>query len=212
MPKSKRKCPACKEPIVPRTLPDGTRALLTPQQADDLAREKHELAEERLLVKRLNAYGVGDQERREVEAELREQWGVVPSRRDVAWAAANRKVAQAGADGDFARLSSLYWHMAMQLYEEGRDHFELSRLSKKYGLLAMQNKVHPFDHLGLRFKLVVIPACPESHAYRGRQYSIEEALDEMPIPRPDCSYHYLSGREGSPGWCVCSHSHERDRG
>jgi hypothetical protein len=207
-PRVRRKCPSCGEGVVPRTLLDGKKALLTPRQAEDLDREKAELAEERLLVKRLDSYGVSKRERHNIEATLQQQWGVVPSRRDVAWAAANQKVVEAATQDDFGRLSGIYWQMALQLYDEGRDHFELSKLSHKYGLLAMQRQQAGFP---LPMEIRVLGVCPESRAHDERWYTVEEALEEMPIPRADCSWHTSPARakRGGPGWCACTYIQQR---
>ena len=202
-PKTKRKCPSCQEVIVPRTLLDGTKALLTPDQAVDLDREKAELKDERLLVNRLEALGVSAKERHDIEAKLQEQWGSPPSRRDVAWTAGNRKIEETSARGDFQALSGVYAHMARQLYDEGKDPFEVSKLSKHFELLALQRTGLPFDSMKLR----VLGLCPESRVHEDSLYTIEEALEEMPIPRPDCSHDQ---KPGGFGICICSYINQFD--
>jgi hypothetical protein len=205
-PRSKRKCPSCAELMLPRTLLDGTKALLTPEQADDLNRQKAELAGERQLVERLEAYGVNKQERREIEAQLQQRWGSIPSKRDVAWTAANRKLTEAAQQDDLQRLANIYWQMALQLYDEGRDHFKLSQMAKKYELLAMQREE---KHQPYKVRVRVLGVCPESRALEGRRYTIEEALEEMPIPRADCTWQTSArGDKSGPGWCACAYTKE----
>jgi hypothetical protein len=200
MPKSKRKCPSCREVIVPRTLVDGTKTLLTVDRAADLDREKADLVEERLLVRQLQALGVSAKERREIEANLQQQHGCPPSRRDIAWQAGNWKVREAGSRGAFHEVSRAYALMAYQLYNQDKDPFRMTKLAQHFELIALQQD----DYL-TGCKLRVVGFCPEGRAHEARLYTFAEAFEQMPIPRADCSN---ARNAGGYGICVCMYMHE----
>ena len=151
-------------------------------------------------------YGVTDADYDRERAELAAKWGCEPSPADVLWRWANGRSAQLGGQGDWQGLGVLTFTMALQLYEEGRDHFKLSQVARKYELLAMQReeKNQPY-----KIRVRVLGVCPESRALEGRLYTIEEALEEMPIPRADCTWQTSArGSKSGRGWCACTYTEE----
>ena len=90
--------------------------------------------------------------------------------------------------------------MAHLLFEEGRDHYNLALESRKAKLMAYRQS----DISRVRILTAGDKACPECKVFEGRKLSIDEALQEMPIPVRHCTKWKDENEYG--GLCRCIYS------
>lgn len=162
---------------------------------------------ENQLARQIRTYGATEADGARVKAELIERFGRVPSPSDIAWEIANEKIPELAQKEDFRALSDLYWQMALQIYYEGRDQFNLAREARRYELLDLQRECLRFGDWGSRCGLKVL-GCSGNYCGECKPdkiYTVEEALESMPIPRRECGYHVKGHKvsPGQPGWCIC---------
>lgn len=199
-PTRKRKCPHCRETILVRTRPDNRqRVIVTEAQAEEIDQAWGEKRAEDWLAKKSRAYGATEDDVARVQSELTQQFGRPPATRDVAWRLANERVSMLTQREDWGGLGNLYWQMALQLYEEGRNHTDLAKEANRFKLLGMRES----SPRGGKTRVQVLTACPASKTFDDRVFTIDQALEEMPIPAADCDHHIRAIVPGRPGWCGC---------
>ncbi|MDP2949452.1 MAG: hypothetical protein Q8P22_07930 [Chloroflexota bacterium] len=143
-------------------------------------------------------YLVTEEQAREIEAE----WAQYHRRqKDESWAALNRQLQEAMRRSDWQEMSGLYFQMASQLFEEGRESFRLARLARECKLKAYQESgvVEVVQILAC-----LAESCPACRALHGKRFAIKQALQEMPIPVETCSTWKEEGR--THGWCRCHYA------
>jgi len=146
----------------------------------------------------------------QAEAKLTAHFGRRPPIREVAWRAANQKLLGLTRQKDWQGLSSLYDAMARQLYDDGRDHFELARASVHYKLLSLQRVCSEVELVSGFASNHCEHECGHCSAEK-TVLPIALALETMPIPRKDCGYHLDNKHHArQSGWCVCSFSPKQE--
>lgn len=190
-PKRKTKCPHCGQYMRVRR-----GQLFTEEQ---LSRMKEEGALEGFIyrwVALLSDFGITREDlerKRETYAEGRERRA---SWRDAVWSLLNEAAVEAMKEGDPHDLKTVYRHQAAFAVEEGRDPKRLLAESHKWGLRIDQR---------LGFEEVEIigsdeGSCDACRAMSGQLLSIEDALEQLPIPT-QC--------EKDNGWCRCRYQPAR---
>jgi hypothetical protein len=155
------------------------------------------------------------------ENSLTRHFGRTPPAPVVAWRAATQKILRLNRQKDWQGLSGLYQAMARQLYDEGRNHFELARKAANYKLLSLQRVCSEVEvvsgfvnngcdnecgHCSSEKKVMPLPLALEEMPIPRRDCR-HHMLEKMPIPRRDCRYHIDDkDHEGQSGWCLCSYS------
>ena len=125
--------------------------------------------------------------------------------RDKKWATLNRQVRQAYESSDFHSASMAHFQQALLLFEEGRiDHHPSAQLSRQDEV-----RYHRGNAVNLGYTKVQVvsqgdAACPACHALDGREYTFDQAIDQMPIPVRECETQADKNPHG--GWCGCSYS------
>lgn len=120
--------------------------------------------------------------------------------RDAEWADLNQRVIEGSRSEDWHTVKMAHFRQALMLFEQGRDHHYLASESRKSELRLIQT-----NHRNLGVQRVVIAqasdCCLQCSSLEGREYSIDEALEVMPIPVKTCLYWAEKNPHG--GWCVC---------
>ena len=130
------------------------------------------------------------------EQRRREAW-------DALWIDLNLQIIEAWDSGDWQIVKTAYYRQARMLFTSGRDHQLVASESKKAELRDMRT-----NHRNRDVQRVVITqastCCMECAHLEGREYSIDEALELMPIPVKTCLYQ--ADRSPYGGWCTCHYS------
>jgi len=133
--------------------------------------------------------------------ELKEQFGFDPPFRDVVWRLYNNLALDSGNDPE--RQSLIYYAMAIYLEKEGKYPFKMLQLYQRAKLKALKkegnvNKVRIFT-MGEEPD----GSCDSCRKNEGRVLTIDDALETMPIPNPDCSYKF---KKDHYSFCRCIYS------
>lgn len=179
-PKRKQTCQACGKDMYVRTVPGTkTRLLLTEEQKFD-----------REWMQFFSGFGITQKDYYNFKEEIK-----FPYPRDIVWGLFNRTVLKLSEEKDFQGLGRIYYSMALFLNEEGKNPFKSLEKSNKMQLIFMKQSY---------VKKVTISSerdsCPECIKMYGKKYTIEKALEKMPIPNKNCSY--IMGKGKYP-FCRC---------
>jgi hypothetical protein len=199
-PKRKTKCPHCGEYVFVRTSPsgNGSKVLVTDDEAEQIDLEWQRIHSRKKWMQSLAQYGISDADFDRHKKSLGERFRQEPRDSDVVWSLFHEALDASMKSGDLRELKMLYFEMALFAYEEGRDFFHLLEQSRKMELTE-------FKKGGYVEKVSIITAgdasCEACQKLAGRVFTVDEALEQMPIPCEDCTFDFR-GR-GQPGWCRC---------
>jgi hypothetical protein len=136
----------------------------------------------------------------DMREELTKKFGKNPKSADIIWGLFNQLVLKAN---DPASLRMIYYEMALFLYQEGRDFFDVLQDSAKMRLVE-------YKQSGIIKKVkvtTVSDSCTECQKLKNQIFTIDEALEKMPIPIRNCTHQM---KDGQPGWCRCIYVAEFD--
>jgi hypothetical protein len=189
-PQRKKKCPHCGNYIFVRSRQElFPFALLTEQDA--------RVADHFETLKGMGSFDVSEDDFFREREELAERFGRQPDSGDVLWSLYNRLVYESTPSRDSV-LPFLYFLMAHFLYEEGKEFRHLLEQSRKMELTEYKKD-------GVVEKVFIITAgdasCEACQKLDGKVFTVDEALDQMPIPCKDCTFDFQG--TGQPGWCRC---------
>ncbi len=119
--------------------------------------------------------------------------------RDAEWKALNMHSLEAMKDGDWQTLSFAQFRQAGMLFDRSADHHRMAQESRKSELRFHRSRG------GTRVTVYNIgdKACSECRPQHGREYNIDDAMREMPIPVKLCKFQADKNPHG--GWCRCSY-------
>ena len=180
VPTRKKQCPSCGEFIYVRNHPSNQQSILvTEQDAKSIDALRH--------------VGVDEREYRNTEKGLYKKIKIAPSQGDIVWAILNERLLSAMKKNDWQEMKMLYWQQGRLLYEEGKEFFRLLQEAARCELRGYQSS-------GIVKKVEILTAgdqsCDKCNALNGIVFTIEKALEIMPIPVKDCEN----------GWCRCCYS------
>ncbi len=181
-PKRKKKCPNCGNYIYVRTRQKIFPTIyLTEEQAK--------------CVDWIKRFGISEEEYKQVHKELSKKFGSEPRPSDIIWGVLNNWVIKAG--DDYGYLSYIYYLMASFTYDEGKKgYFDLLQLSRKYELLKLKDA-------GIqKVKILSTKECESCAQLDGEIFTIEEALEKMPIPNRNCTFTF-GNEDRKEGFCRC---------
>lgn len=97
---------------------------------------------------------------------------------------------------DQHQLKTLYWEMALLLWEQDREFIHVLKQAGYMELLKHKN------HGVKQVKTLDAgeQSCPECQALNGRVFDIGYALEHLPIPNENCTH---MAKEGKRGFCRC---------
>ena len=206
-------CPYCRQPL--RKVPKR-RALCPHCKKAIYVRAKQNIIPSTTLFTERDARAITwlgqiEVSRDEVEAQrekLSRQFGQVVQLGDVFWQIMNDRVREAMKKPrtDAAQqLPIFYRQMACFLYEEGRDHLRLSQEAQKWVLMAWQDQMEKEllarDLLRVQVITCGEQSCEECKKLAEAKFTIEEALEQMPLPVKNCTHDPV--KPSARGWCRC---------
>jgi len=188
IPQRKKQCPFCKKYIHVRTLPSTRKRILV---TEDDARKID-------WLKRLGEYRVTEKDFEITKDQLSKKFGQEPSNQDVLWSLFNQLIAK--NINDFFTLKRIYYEMALYLNDLGKDFFPFLQISRK---MELMNYKQNYKHLGIN-KVQILTcgpgSCMQCQSLHGKIFTIEEALEKMPIPVKTCT---KTMGDGKKGFCKC---------
>jgi DNA-directed RNA polymerase subunit RPC12/RpoP len=194
VPARKTKCPRCGKLIFVKTRPkDRARVVVTEEQAK-------KIEDEWSATGIANEPFIGGEEEFNKEKDLlRVRFkGKEPSISDIKWGLLNKRASEAMKKSDFSALSGIYFQMALQKHEEGKDCYIEQVQAQKMQLMALkQNDV--VSHVEILSK----DGCEECKKLNEKKFTLEEALKNNPLPVAHCT-HKLNNNAPS-SWCRCTY-------
>jgi hypothetical protein len=190
-PKRKMKCPHCGEDIFVRSRQDlFPSILLTEQDA--------RVADHFQTLMGIATFEVSQADFFRERRQLAERFGSQPASGDILWSLYQRTAHDFAAAGELPP-PLLYFLMAHFLYDEGREFRHVLRASNEMELRQYQES--------LRVHKVSIStggnaSCEACQKLEGRVFTIDEALEQAPIPCKQCTFELSPGK---PGWCRCGY-------
>lgn len=183
LPKAKKRCPGCGQPIYARMGPDGITYLLKVGDLPVLDQAWAEYHEARDYRAKVAALGV-DFDALEAEMQRRD---ARHSPRDVWWSAVNEYILEALARADWFTAQAGYFAHARDLAEHGQPWADVARAGFKLELREYLRDVDSADILACRCRVCQLDA--------GRRLLIAEELSAPTLPHADCE----------EGWCACDY-------
>ncbi len=131
-------------------------------------------------MKQLELYGLSDKDFDLMKSKLTVKFNKEPSNYDVIWGLFQELTIKTTNPQD---LKGLYYEKAIFLHEEGRDCFNQLRESVRCELMDVKQQ-------GLANKVEILSAggCNACKKQSGLVFTINEALEKMPIPCKDCTF------------------------
>ncbi|MET0039415.1 hypothetical protein [Dehalococcoides mccartyi] len=171
MPSRKKTCSACGKDIYVRTV-EGNKLLL--KQVDAVSLDA--LKNAGLMPDLAKAVRSADP-----------QFSI----RDVVWGILNKTKADYIKKNDLQSASTVTWQMARLRYEQGSEWFSIMQQAQREALLYLKNSK-------VCSKVEILAAqneqtCDKCRALNGKKFTIQDALDKMPIPVQGCE------------WCCCTY-------
>jgi hypothetical protein len=200
-PKRKKRCPHCREYIYVRSSPsgNGSKVLVTEDGAEQIDLEWRRVRSRRRWRQSLGRYGVTDGDFELHRERLRTRFGQVSSDGDVVWSLFQDALERCMKCGNVLELGTLYFDMARFLYDEERDFSIPLQQYQRMELLYYKQK-------GFTGKLQIhvrYSCCETCRRLEGQTYTLDEAMEQMPIPCKECTFALHGGR---PGWCRCQYT------
>ena len=194
-PKRKTKCINCGNYIYVKTNPETRlKVLVTEKEAEAIDKEWSKYHSVNDNLKRLISFGITKENFMTKKKSLSNSYGIEARDRDVTWALLNEAIIK---NDDFKKLSHIYFVQASMLYEEGRDFFRILQQCRRSELLSYKK----FKY-NKKVKILSGCGCDSCTNLNGKVYTIDEALELMPIPNPSCNYKPNSSGKG---WCRCAY-------
>ncbi len=190
-PQRKTKCPFCNNDIYVRTKQKIFPSTLLNKE-DAVAVD---------WLKNLENFGIKDNDFLNKRRELFKKFGKEAESTDVIWGLFNELILKTK---DLHSLKMIYYEMALFLNKEGKDFFQFLQQSAKMELMK-------FKQEGFIKKVRILTAgedsCETCRRLENMVFTIEEALEKMPIPCKECT-HKLYDKER--GFCRCCYVAEID--
>lgn len=185
MPQRKKKCKHCGNTIFVKRWPDdATKLLMTEESAKKVDAAWNRKAQREEIIETFTRFGFTDKEIQIYINDLRHvNFG------DIKWQMFNEALSRNSKD--FQRMRQLYYSMALQLVEEGKNPNKMLELSQESELKYLKE---------VGFKKVKIMAshnsCEQCTGHDNEEFTIDEAFEQKPLPCKDCTSSY--------GYCRCT--------
>lgn len=114
----------------------------------------------------------------------------IPAARDIFWSLANDALGLYSRQRKWQDLKVVYWTLARQQFEQGQPHLDFLRQAAKAELQHLRS----VDIIKGARIAAGPDACSPCRENNGRTYSVQQAMQTMPIPNPTCQN----------GWCRCA--------
>ena len=182
-PKQKKRCPSCSNFIFVRTLPlTHQKVLVTEDEAKKIDKEWDKVSSRKNAILQLSSYGISENE----FDNYKKNFKFEVSDSDVIWSLLNNLLQKNMKENNLGNLSSIYSHMALILSKAGKDCFEYSQQARKMELLRYQH-LRSEIIIGVKILTMGCNSCEACQKLDGQVFTIEEALEKMPIPCKECT-------------------------
>ncbi|MFQ5807023.1 MAG: hypothetical protein ACE5I3_11300 [Phycisphaerae bacterium] len=172
-----------------RLLSPGEPGFLTDNQTRVVCRPCLETTERNVIIRpELAHYGITNDAAARKRDELTANLGRKPNRIEVIQALYDDLLAHA----DPRQRSSMYIGLAVEYHLAGLDPFPIKQEIARATLAGFH---------GRHVRILSSKGCEACRALNGRVLTVDEALEQMPIPCRDCTYG-ISDTEPF-GWCRC---------
>ena len=168
---------------------------------------KEEWDEILYVRKWLTSMGVPFEHFESLKMELTQQLRRPPTAGDVIFTILQQWVEACKSTGDLDQLTNAYYQMAQFLHEEGGDFFPAMKESRRAGLMGAKERglstkveIRATSRHDLSTEGRVLLSCPACSQWDGRVLTIDQALDQMPLPNRQCTHEAVGD---APGWCRC---------
>ena len=190
-PQRKTKCPSCNKDIYVRSKQKIFSSNLLNKE-DVIAVD---------WLKNLENFGIKDDDFINKRSELSKKFGKEAKSTDVIWGLFNELILETK---DLHSLKMIYYEMALFLNKEGKDCFTVLQQSAKMELMK-------FKQEAFIKKVGVLTAgedsCEACRRLENKVFTIEEALEKMPIPCKECTHKLYDEKRG---FCRCCYVAEID--
>lgn len=202
MPTRKQKCKSCSKEFFVRThYSTNNKILLTDKGVVlyDLERERYYI--DKSLIDGLKVYiGIDRKEIDKLVVETREKltlkFGKPASFGDVAWSVANQMIIKTIRNNDLGLLRSIYFQMALYLYNTGRNYTGI--LDKSFEINLNEYKKSGIEKVEV---LAASDSCDYCKVLNNKIYNIAEAFEKKILPCKQCTYQV--NEKSKIGWCRC---------
>jgi len=141
----------------------------------------------------LEHYGVTRQEFLSKKRRLSKKFGTEAADGDVIWSLFTDLIIQCAQASDFRTPQTIYRNMATFKEEEWKDSFHSLQQASRMELMDLkQSGCTKVKTLTCNDQYV----CQSCRALKKQVFSIDDALEAMPLPNKDCT---------TEGWCRCSY-------
>ncbi len=179
LPARSRKCPACDEKIVRRTL-NGKPLLLTVEEDEDFGAAKKQRAQSNKVIELARRADITLADLERVTTELQARWGAVPSDADVLWNALNQKLTEHMRTSNWVGLRQVYNAQTRVLASEGRDWMVPASEAVRADLMVLGARISPDE-------ILIMKGCKCDTCTRTQlRKTLEQALQNLGIPHADC--------------------------
>jgi hypothetical protein len=188
-PQRKKKCPFCSNTIYVRS-----GKLVTEKQANEIDKEREEEREKGYIEDLCERFAFSAEEYQKREQELSgKMGGAKPNQVDVVLSLFNEGIVKR----KYAKTGIPYYDVALFLNENNKECFHILQQAIKMELKGYQ-KQEFVTHVGITSS----KGCALCEKLDGKIMTVEEALETMPIPNKDCTFHLYDEKRG---FCRCSY-------
>ena len=185
-----------------RTLPSTrSKILVTEVESKKIDLEWEKVNFMNKWLSNLEQYGITKNDFVIRKDKLSKKFAQEASDRDVIWSIFNELLTKIR---DLHSLKMIYYEMALFLNEEGKDCFTVLQQSAKMELMK-------FKQEGFFKKVRILTAgedsCEACQRLKDTVFTIEEALEKMPIPCKECTHKLYDEKRG---FCRCCYVAEID--
>jgi hypothetical protein len=148
------------------------------------------------VIRILGNHGISIEEFNKSKKKKTKQYGFKPSDNDIVWELLNKRLLELMKTSDINELRGIYYGMAKFGYEEGKSFIHLLKEASKCELIR-------YKESEVVSKVQILAAdnsCDEFKELNGKQFTIEETLETMPLPNLNCTWPDVE-----PGWCRCTY-------
>jgi phage FluMu protein Com len=204
-PKTKKKCPNCKNPVYFKVDPyTNKKYYLTEQEVSKIENLQIRYRIEERFYNLFKEYGLKEQYFKKRQADYSEKAKVYYSAFAFINSIFNELKLSHAKKNDFQNLKCMYHSMAYFLHgynidnEHNHDFFPYLYESRKMELYDYKSQG---KQLGFKGKVEIMTSgkehsCKKCYELKGKKLTIDEALEKMPIPVKDCEN----------GFCNCDYN------
>ncbi|MDZ7799032.1 MAG: hypothetical protein U5L76_05560 [Patescibacteria group bacterium] len=146
------------------------------------------------FINNLKSYGISKKDFEKERVSLSKKFNKPAEDNDVLWSIYNKIVSQSN---NLRKLHGVYYEMALFLNKEGKDCTKISQQSQKMYLLSLKE-----SGVVKGVEILADIGCKECKKLHGNKYTLDEALEKMPIPNPNCTHTFT--KKGKP-FCRCTY-------